>query len=69
MFGVNEGNIDRGVRVILGATLAWLGFASGAVAGGLATGLGVAGIVLLVTGVTGFCGMYKLFGINTCPRR
>lgn len=69
MFGVNEGSIDRGVRVILGATLAWLGFASGAVAGGLATGLGIVGIVLLVTGVTGFCGMYKLFGVNTCARR
>lgn len=69
MFGVNEGNLDRGVRVILGATLAWLGFASGVVTGGLATGLGVAGVILIVTGVTGFCGMYKLFGVNTCPRR
>ena len=69
MFGVNEGNLDRGVRVILGAALAWLGFASGMVAGGLATGLGIAGVVLIVTGATGFCGMYKLFGINTCPRR
>ncbi|MEJ2540950.1 MAG: DUF2892 domain-containing protein [Gemmatimonadota bacterium] len=69
MFGVNEGNLDRGVRVVLGATLIWLGFASGAVSGAAATGLGIVGIVLVVTGVTGFCGMYKLFGINTCPRR
>ena len=69
MFGVNEGNLDRGVRVILGGTLAWLGFASNAVTGGLATALGIVGVVLLVTGVTGFCAMYKVFGIDTCPRR
>lgn len=69
MFGVNEGKLDRGVRVILGAALAWLGFASGMLTGGMATGLGIAGVVLLITGVTGFCGMYTLFGVNTCPRR
>ena len=69
MFGVNEGNIDRGVRVVVGATLAWLGFGSTAVTGGVAVALGIAGVILMITGVTGFCGMYKLFGIDTCPRR
>ena len=68
MFAVNESPLDRGIRVVLGLVLAWLGFASGSVTGALATGLGVVGIVLLATGITGFCGMYRLFGISTCRR-
>ena len=27
------------------------------------------GIVMVVTGITGFCGLYKLFGWNTCPAK
>jgi hypothetical protein len=70
MFSVNEGAMDRGIRVVLGAVLIWLGTVSGLVAGTVATVVWVVGAVLVVTGVTGFCGLYKVFGINTCaPRR
>jgi hypothetical protein len=27
----------------------------------------VAGAAALVTGVLGFCGLYALIGVNTCP--
>ena len=69
MFSVNEGALDRSVRVVLGAVLIWLGSVSGMVEGGFATAALVIGIVMVVTGITGFCGLYKLFGWNTCPAR
>jgi hypothetical protein len=28
--------------------------------------LGVAAMILLVTGVTGFCGLYTVLGVDTC---
>ena len=69
MFSVNEGAMDRGIRVVLGAVLIWLGTVSGLVAGTMATVIWVVGAVLVVTGVTGFCGLYKVLGINTCAPR
>ena len=27
----------------------------------------IGGVALVVTGMIGFCGLYKVFGINTCP--
>ena len=69
MLKTNEGGLDRTVRIILGGVLAWLGTVSGAVTGTLATVTLVVGIVLIVTGITGFCGLYKVLGINTCSTR
>ena len=63
---VNEGTIDRVIRVALAAVLFFLVF-SGAVSGVWAWVAGVAGAVALVTGVLGFCGLYALIGVNTCP--
>jgi hypothetical protein len=62
----NEGTVDRIVRVVLGVVLvaAW---AFGWLTGTLAVVLGVVGIALIGTGALGFCGIYKLFGISTCP--
>jgi Protein of unknown function (DUF2892) len=63
MLKKNEGNMDRALRVIAG--LALLGLA--------ATGtLGVwayIGIVPLATGLLGWCPLYTVLGLNTCPRR
>ncbi len=69
MFAVNEGPFDRGVRVVLGAALLWLGTVSGILEGGLGTAAVVVGAVLLITGITGFCGLYKVLGINTCATK
>ena len=62
----NEGTADRIVRVVLGIVLvaAW---AFGWLAGTLAVVLGVLGVVLIGTGAIGFCPIYRLFGIATCP--
>lgn len=57
----NEGKIDRIVRIIIGLGLLSLVFI------GPQTLWGLIGLVPLLTGVTGFCPLYKVIGIDTCP--
>ena len=60
----NEGLADRVIRVAVGAALLSL-LAVGPVPGwGL---IGLVGVMGLVTGLTGFCPTYVLFGIDTRP--
>lgn len=54
---------DRGLRIALGAALAWLAWI--AVDGLLAAGLGSVGALFLVTGLGGVCPLYALFGIDS----
>ncbi|HEY2368164.1 MAG TPA: DUF2892 domain-containing protein [Polyangiaceae bacterium] len=55
----NEGMVDRAVRVVLGVALLALVFV------GPQTWLGLVGIVPLVTGLVGFCPLYRLVGLST----
>lgn len=57
----NEGKLDRIIRVILGLVLLSL------VVVGPQTLWGLVGIVPLMTGIAGFCPLYKLIGLKTCP--
>lgn len=59
----NEGTIDRVLRVIAGLVLLSLVFI------GPQTMWGLIGIVPLATGLIGFCPLYSIFGINTCPMK
>lgn len=63
---VNEGTVDRVIRVALAAVLFFLAF-SGAVTGVWAWVAGIVGAIALVTGVLGFCAIYALLGVNTRP--
>ena len=70
MFKRNEGILDRVVRVTLGlvllpAGLFLLGGLQGSVAGLVVIGLGTIG---LITGITGVCPTYYLFGISTLEK-
>ncbi len=57
----NEGNIDRGLRVVAGLVLI-------ALAAMQIIGIwGYIGIVLLITGAVGLCPVYSILGIKTCP--
>ncbi len=58
---VNEGTIDRVVRILLGLVLISLVYV------GPKTPWGWIGLLPLATGLFGFCGLYSLLGINTCP--
>ena len=63
----NENTIDRVIRAVLGVILLYAGLwpmagLQGSIAGIVAT---VVGLILLFTAATGFCLIYRLFGIST----
>lgn len=57
---VNEGAIDRSLRVIVGLVLL------GLTATGYIGMWGYIGLIPLVTGAVGICPLYSIVGINTC---
>lgn len=57
---INEGRLDRIIRVIAGAAIISLVFV------GPQSPWGWLGVVPLLTGLVGFCPAYALFGVNTC---
>lgn len=64
----NEAGIDRVIRVVAGVGIlgaAWfaLGLGQGALLGIIGA---LAGVVLVGTGLVGFCPAYHLLGIRTC---
>lgn len=61
MFKTNEGTLDRALRVIAGIVLISLVFV------GPQTPWGWVGVVPLATGLIGWCPVYTLLGLNTCP--
>lgn len=62
----NESNLDRILRAVVGAAIliAWI---AGALSGAWAVILGLIGLVLVATAIVGFCPLYRLLGISTCP--
>jgi hypothetical protein len=64
MFKVNEANWDRIARVVLGIVLLVLGL-GGTVSCVLGIVLDIFGVILLVTGLVGFCPLYTLFKFST----
>lgn len=60
---MNEGNVDRVLRVVLGVALLSLVFV------GPQSWWGLVGLVPLMTGLVGSCPLYTLFGVSTCPRK
>ena len=59
----NEGTIDRALRVVAGIALIALA------ATGTVGVWGYIGIVPLLTGAVGFCPLYTVLGIRTCPMK
>lgn len=57
---INTNTIDRAVRIVVGVALLSLFLF------GPKTGWGLLGLVPLVTGLYGFCPLYRMFGISTC---
>jgi hypothetical protein len=62
-FALNEGPLDRGLRVALGLTLLALTVT------GPHTLWGLIGAVPLLTGLTGRCPIYAALDIDTRPKR
>jgi len=60
---INEGIVDRVVRIILGFALLSLMFI------GPRTWLGLIGALPLATGIIGFCPLYRALGFHTRAQR
>ncbi|HBG70086.1 MAG: hypothetical protein A2W93_10130 [Bacteroidetes bacterium GWF2_43_63] len=58
----NIGQTDTIIRIIIGLGI-------GAAGWYYESWLGLIGLVPLLTAFTGFCGIYALLGISTCPRK
>ncbi|HOX96475.1 MAG TPA: DUF2892 domain-containing protein [Candidatus Woesebacteria bacterium] len=59
----NESETDRIVRVVLGTVSILIAYST--LEGLWFYVLGVLGLILVITGLTGFCAIYKLLGIST----
>ena len=57
----NEGTVDRAVRIALGLGILSLAFV------GPRTPWAWVGAVPFLTGLIGFCPLYRVLGISTCP--
>lgn len=62
----NEGNLDRAARVVLGLVLVTAAIVFPNVLGSWTWLLWI-GIVPIVTGIVGWCPLYAIFGLSTCP--
>jgi hypothetical protein len=62
---INEGSLDRIIRVILGLIILALWF----VLQGNAQYLALIGLIPLITGIIGWCPLYTIFGIDTNKRK
>lgn len=57
----NAGKVDRIIRVVVGLALLSLTVT------GPQSLWGLVGLVPLLTGLVGYCPLYSLIGLNTCP--
>jgi hypothetical protein len=60
----NMGTTDRIIRIVIAALIAILYFTN-VITGTWAIILGILGIIFLVTGLVGFCPLYRIFGAST----
>ena len=60
----NVGSLDKIIRLVLGLGILALFFV---LPGGLRW-LGLIGLVPLLTAAAGFCPLYRIIGISSCPK-
>lgn len=65
----NEGTVDRVIRVTLGFILIYIGAMQMGLSGALAYIVVLIGLILLITGTIGYCGLYTVIGINTLKKK
>jgi hypothetical protein len=63
----NMGNIDKIIRILVAIVIAGL-FFTNVISGTLGIVLLVLAGVFVLTSLIGFCPLYPLVGINTCPK-
>jgi hypothetical protein len=63
---VNQGSIDRALRLVVAGVL--IGVGLGVVRGPGGIAMAAVGVVPLLTGLSGFCPLYAILGIDTSRR-
>lgn len=58
----NVGGLDRSLRLVIGAAIIALGYVK------CIWWLVLIGVIVFLTGVIGWCGLYALLGINTSKK-
>jgi hypothetical protein len=67
MFATNEGTIDRALRVAVGvALIVWFFLDQGQ---GFWHYAKLIGAVPILTGLIGWCPLYAILGVSTCPMK
>lgn len=61
----NVGTTDRIIRIVLGLLL----LSGLVILHGSIRYVGLIGLIPLLTAAVGFCPLYRLFGIRTCPMK
>ena len=64
----NMGNTDKLIRLLFALLIAVLYFTN-VITGTLAIILGIVAVVMVLTSLVSFCGLYTVLGINTCKRQ
>lgn len=64
----NMGNADRTIRILAAIVFAVLYF-TGTITGTWGMVLLVLSAVFVLTNLVGFCPLYAIFGMNTCPAK
>jgi hypothetical protein len=65
----NVGSVDKIIRYLIAAVIIVLYFFTSLIPGTLGIVLLIFAGVLVVTSLIGFCGLYTIFGIKTCPAK
>jgi len=70
MYTRNESNVDRLIRAVVGIVLLWLSIGPMKAFSGSAVGIIVLvlAVIALFTAITGFCAIYRLFGLSTAEK-
>ncbi|MBL7861132.1 MAG: DUF2892 domain-containing protein [Cyclobacteriaceae bacterium] len=64
----NVGNMDKVIRIVLSIIFGVLYF-TGTVTGTLGLALVILGGIFVLTSLVGFCPIYSIVGLNTCPTK
>jgi len=64
----NVGGVDRGIRIVIGIALLLLTIGLGIYSQLIGILAAFVGVIMLVTGVSGYCPLYKITRTNTCKR-
>lgn len=62
----NVGGVDQKIRLLLGLLAIGIAALAGLPTWG-AVVMATVGVIALVTGTTGYCPLWTLFGVDTCP--